>query len=88
MNNEIEIRDLDKKACTEESREYMKKNGYDTGKHKDFTVGDLIFFNTGYDDDIRAKATIKGIDGDNLYVYTDSYWFPIQDNDIRKIERA
>ena len=65
---------------------FMMKNGYDKNKNEIFKVGDVIQFWTGYNDDIRAEASIKGIDGDDLYVYTDCYWFPIQDNKTTKIK--
>ena len=79
--------DLDEEISYKEKdcHEFMRTNGYDKGKHDKFTVGQQIEFFTGYNDDIRAKATIKGIDGNDLYIYEDCYWFPIQDNEKTKI---
>lgn len=69
---------------------YIKEHGYDKGTHPDFKVGDTIQFMTGYNNDILAQSRIKGINGNDLYVYNDCYWFPIRANDatrkIRKIE--
>lgn len=67
---------------------YMAKHGNDNGKHNKFTIGDVIEFYTGYNDDIRASASIKGINGNDIYVYNDCYWFPIQDDNRRKIKRV
>lgn len=55
--------------------------------HNKFSVGEVIEFWTGYSDDIRACATIKAINGDDIYVYDDCYWFPIKDDDKRKITK-
>lgn len=65
----------------------MKEKGYDKNTHEKYKVGETIYFNTGLNDDIRAQAVIKGINGKDIYVYNDCYWFPIQDNDITKISR-
>ena len=83
-----QIWDLDNKPDYKKSEreKWITTKGYDKGINPSFKVGDVIEFFTGYNDDIRAKAKIKGIDGDDLYVFTDSYWFPIQDDVIRKIE--
>lgn len=70
------------------AEKYCKEKGYDVNTHEKFKVGETITFFTGYNDDIRAKAAIKGIDGNDLYVYNDCYWFPIQDDDKRKIEKC
>lgn len=68
-----------------EAAKYLADKGYDKGTNPKFKVGDIIQFMTGYDDDILAEAKIKGIDGNDLYVYDDCYWFPIQDDSKRKI---
>ena len=39
------------------------------------------------DGKVVASASIKGINGNDLYVYSDCYWFPIQDDETRKIKR-
>ena len=49
-------------------------------------VGEKITFWTGYSDDIRAVATIKAIDGKDIYIFEDAYWFPIQDTKERCIK--
>jgi hypothetical protein len=76
---------LDHIGNSEECYEYMKKHGYDKNKHEKFFIGQEIEFWTGYNDDIRARARIKGISGNDLYVYNDCYWYPIQDNEITNI---
>ena len=81
----MEIWDLDRNDQSEAKR-FAREKGYDQGKHEKFKVGDIITFFTGYNDDIRARARIKGIDGEDLYVYDDCYWFPIQDDHKRQIE--
>jgi hypothetical protein len=68
-----------------EAAKYLSDRGYDKGTNPKFKVGDVIQFMTGYNDDILAEASIKGIDGNDLYVYDDCYWFPIQDDTKRKI---
>jgi hypothetical protein len=81
------IWELDKeKQFSNEWRLYMARNGYDKGTHAKFKIGQMIEFWTGFTDDIRASASIKGINGDDLYVYSDCYWFPIQDDKNRKIQ--
>ena len=50
-----------------------------------FNVGDEVFFMTGLNNDISARARIKAIDGDDIYVYNDCYWFPIRDTERYKI---
>lgn len=64
---------------------YVSSKGFDLNTHPKFKVGDTIEFFTGTNDDIRARSTIKGLDGDDIYVYNDCYWFPIQDDNRRKI---
>jgi len=72
---------LDEKSNSKEAIDYCKKHGFDKGQHKYLKVGDIIEFWTGYNDDIRARASIKGINGDDLYVYNDCYWYPINGTD-------
>ena len=82
------IWELDKeKQYSNECRLYMARNGYNKGTHAKFKIGQMIEFWTGANSDIRASARIKGINGNDLYVYSDCYWFPIQDDETRKIER-
>ena len=70
----------------DKAKEYIANRGYDKGTNAKYKVGDTILFNTGFNNDIRAKASIKGLDGDDIYVYNDCYWFPIQDTKERNIE--
>ena len=67
-----------------EVSQYMKKMGYDKGTHLLYKIGDTVYFNTGYNDDIPAKGKIKGIDGEDLYIYNDCYWFPVKSSRIIK----
>ena len=66
---------------------WLQERGFNKGYNDKFKVGDVIEFYTGINDHIRARAKIKGIDGVNLYVYFDSYWYPIQDDEVRKIKK-
>lgn len=70
---------LDEKHGTKDAARYCQNKGYDKNTHEKFKVGDVIQFMTGYNDDIPAQAKIKGINGDEIYVYNDCYWFPIKD---------
>lgn len=85
MTNETQhasrLWNLDERPLCNEAKRFLTKNGFDKGAHKKFTIGERIEFFTGYNNHIRAVASIKGIDGEDLYVYTDSYWFPIQDDE-------
>lgn len=84
----MEIWDLDEKPynyAPAERTQWLRSRGYDKGTHPKFRVGQVIQFWTGYNNDIRAQAVIKGIEGGNLYVYNDAFWFPIQDDETRKI---
>lgn len=89
MTNEIWNLDLEKDYTKEKRIEFLEKNGYDKGTHPDYKIGDIIQFMTGFDNDILAQASIKGIDENDLYVYIDCYWFPInaldQSRQIKKV---
>lgn len=51
-----------------------------------FKVGDLIEFTAGYNNDIRYTTEILALDGDgNIFLLWDCYWFPIKDEESRKI---
>ena len=65
-------------------------------KFKDFTIdnpkfkiGDRIQFIGGYNNDMIFITEILGFseDGD-IYVLWDSFWFPIKDNEQRKISKV
>lgn len=81
---EIKIWDLDEKD-NNTAINYCKKYQGAPNETR-FKVGDKITFYTGYNDDILASATIKGINQHDIYVYSDCYWFPIQDDERRKIK--
>lgn len=83
----MKIWNLDKnKKYNNEYKKFFNQEKYKFQTDK-FAVGDIIQFWTGYNDDIRAQASIKGIDKDgDLYVFTDCYWCPIKDDTIRKIK--
>lgn len=82
--------DLDENASNRcEVRQYMAHHGYDKQTHAKFCVGDVIEFYTGFHDDIRARATIKGFDAQGgIYVYNDCYWYPIKNDSLRKIKKV
>ena len=70
---------------TSNAETWCKRQGF-SNKHPKFSVGQQISFMTGYHDHILATAKIKGIDGNDIYVYNDCYWFPIQDDQEREIK--
>jgi len=79
----MQIWDLDATYTNQrEVTQYMAKHGYDKGKHPNYAIGEVVFFNTGYNDDIPAKGRIKGIEGEDLYIYHDCYWFPVKSSRI------
>jgi hypothetical protein len=80
------IWNLDECPACNDARRYWAK--IQNTKHPKFAVGEKIEFFTGYNDDIRAVATIKAISGDELYVYSDCYWYPIKDDQRRKIRKV
>lgn len=82
--------DLDSKPdyARAERQQWLAARGYDKGINPDFKIGDIIQFMTGANDDILAQAKIKGINGQDLYVYNDCFWFPIQNDSRRKIKKV
>lgn len=76
--------DLDTEEAERDARAFWAK--IQNTPHPKFRIGQVVEFWTGYNDDIRAKATIKAIEGNNIYVYNDCYWFPIKDDNRRKIK--
>ena len=56
---------------------------------KELKKGDIIEFWGGYNGDIRYRAEIIGFDKDgDIYLDWDSYWFPIRDDNKRKIKNT
>jgi hypothetical protein len=49
-------------------------------------VGDVIEFTCGYYDHLRIRQTVIRIDGEDIYVDWDCYWFPIQNTPVRNIK--
>lgn len=56
-------------------------------KNPDFEVGQIITFYGGYNSDILYKTKIIGFIRKDIYLYWDCYWFPIQNNEKRKISK-
>lgn len=55
--------------------------------HPDFKIGQTIKFYGGYNGDTVFKSKITGFDKDGgIYVLWDCYWFPIYNDEKRKIE--
>lgn len=77
----VDIWNLDLVPCDNKAETYCKTHGYDKGTHHLYSVGQVISFMTGEHNHLLAKASIKGIDGNDLYVYNDCYWFPIKADD-------
>jgi hypothetical protein len=90
MTREKNVWELDERPDfrSRERDVFFKKNGYYKDTNPDFKIGETITFWTGYNNDIRAKATIKAVNGKDIYVYNDSYWYPIQNIKERAIKRA
>jgi hypothetical protein len=80
------IWNLDERPLCRDALQHLAK--LPTENKTRFNVGEKIEFFTGYNDDIRAAATIKAISGDEIYVYNDCYWYPIKDDQRRKIRKA
>ena len=81
----MNIWDLDKETQVDEKADAF----YQCLEHKvngKFRVGQVIQFWTGYNNDLRAQASIKAIDGEDIFVYNDCYWYPIQDTNYRDIK--
>jgi len=86
---------LEKNLLTDEKAEnyrtafqnYIPKiKGFKTESGR-FKVGDIIKFNSGYNNDIRYTSEILGFDeDDDIYVLCDCYWSPIRDEQRRNIE--
>lgn len=76
--------ELDDKPPCGDMRRHLAK--IPSTPHPRLKEGQRITFWTGYSDDIRAAAIIKRINGADVYVYNDCYWFPIQDDQRRKIK--
>ena len=53
----------------------------------DFKSGDVVEFWAGYDDDIRYRAEVSGVIGNEIYIVWDCYWFPIKDDNVREIKK-
>jgi hypothetical protein len=83
----MEIWDLDKERTNKtEALNWIKKHQYHLGNHDSLKINDIVYFKTGFNDHIPAKAKVKGINGSDIYVYNDCYWYPINFSRITKIE--
>lgn len=51
-----------------------------------FNKGDIIEFNSGFNNDIRYVAEVAGIDNKDIYVVWTCYWSPIRDDTITNIK--
>lgn len=80
--------DAGKDYKNQERKDYYAKNGLNDDSESLYKIGDVIEFWTGHDNDIRAIARIKAVKGNDLYVYNDCYWFPIQDDSSRQIVKV
>jgi len=47
--------------------------------------GDVLEFYGGYNNDIRFRAEVAGVIGEDVYLIWDCYWSPIKDDNKRKI---
>ena len=95
-DNMLHINLLDKYSKNGDAKLYRQK--FEEFKHKidgfkessddlKYSVGDIIEFTSGYNDDIRYTTEILGFDSDNeIYLLWDAYWAPIKDNEIRDIK--
>jgi hypothetical protein len=56
--------------------------------HGKYSVGDIIEFTAGYNNDIRYTTEILGLDeSGNIFLLWDCYWFPIKDEESRCIKK-
>lgn len=57
-------------------------------EHPKFKIGDKISFYGGHNNDILYHSEIIGFDTDkDIFVLWDCYWFPIRDEERRKIKK-
>ena len=55
--------------------------------HTKYKVGQIISFIGGYNNDINYITKIIGFDNDGgIFLLWDCYWYPIRDEEIRKIK--
>ena len=66
--------------------EFAKK--FTGNKNERYQVGEFIEFWAGYYNDIRIRTKITGFENENIYVFWDCFWFPIQDNKKRNIVKS
>lgn len=85
MNKEKAL-DLDRVNYNKlKMKEFFKKNNcFD--KHPSIKIGDTAYFMTGYYNQNLAKGKVKGIKGNDIYIYNDAYWYPVDFNRILEIE--
>lgn len=58
----------------------------DQNEQSGFRIGDIITFTGGMQNNIRYTSEILGFSPDGrIYVLWDCYWFPIKDEEVRKI---
>lgn len=58
-------------------------------EHPKYEVGDLIEFNVGFYNNIRATSRITGFDKDGgIYVLWDCYWVPTFEDEKRNITKV
>lgn len=53
---------------------------------EELKVGQTIAINFGYNNDIRGEFKITAIEGDDIYLDWDCYWFPIKNDERRNVE--
>ena len=81
-----DICDIRKKSESYKKEAYAQK-GLEKSNGK-FSKGDVIEFWSGYNDDIRYRAEIAGVMGDDIYIVWSCYWSPIRDDNRRKINKV
>lgn len=78
------IIDLRKKSEIHKKEAYALEGLQESNGH--FKRGNVIEFWSGYNDDIRYRAEIAGVIGNDIYIVWDCYWSSIQDDKRRKIK--
>jgi len=85
FNNEIEDLIVKSENLRNKITKWNKDNNHND-KHKNFKVGDKITFLSGYYNNIKYKSEIMGIQGEDIYLLWDCFWFAIKNEKKRNIK--
>lgn len=78
--------DLDAKHEINSKAKDFFKTLKNKGNNDKYKIGEIVYFYTGADKNWFVKAAIKHVNNDDIYVYNDCYWFPINQSEILHVE--